>query len=142
MVDPGGREHVDVRPVRCFPYSARDEWIAICNAAGRELVCFPSLAVLTEEARRLVAAELTQRTFLPVIHRIVDVTRSADPTLWTVETDHGPTSFLVNGEDDLRRLDAERVLVTDTNGVRYLIPNRHALDAASRRFLARFLSNV
>ena len=42
-------------------------------------------------------------------------------------------------EDDIRRLGPHKVLVIDTQGIRYLIADTRQLDAASRRRLERYL---
>jgi hypothetical protein len=62
-----------------------------------------------------------------------------EPSEWEVETDRGPTRFILNNEDDVRRLDDQRALVIDASGIRYLIPDLRSLDAASRRVLERYL---
>jgi len=43
------------------------------------------------------------------------------------------------GEDAVRRLDARRVIIVDSGGIRYLIPDAAALDSASRRLLDRYV---
>jgi hypothetical protein len=84
-------------------------------------------------------AELLRREFLPVIERIVDVTVDDEPSTWQVETHRGPSVFYVEGADAVRRLDADRCLIVDVKGVRYLIADFQNLDARSRRFLEHFL---
>jgi hypothetical protein len=61
------------------------------------------------------------------------------PSEWRVETARGATRFLLKSEDDVCPLDDHRALVTDANGIRYLIPDLRQLDATSRRLLERFL---
>jgi len=46
---------------------------------------------------------------------------------------------VLKGEEDIRRLDSQALLVTDADGVCYRIADRLALDRASRRLLERFL---
>ena len=79
-----------------------------------------------------------RREFVPVVRRILSVS-AVEPSEWRVETDRGPTRFLLNSEDDVCPLDDHRALVTDANGIRYLIPDLRQLDATSRRLLERFL---
>ena len=56
-----------------------------------------------------------------------------------METDRGPTRFTLESEDDVRRLGAHRVLITDAKRLRYHVPDTRALDPASRRVLERYL---
>ncbi|EFK97445.1 protein containing Region of unknown function DUF1854, partial [sediment metagenome] len=43
------------------------------------------------------------------------------------------------GEEDIRRLSGQALLVTDSHGIGYRIPDARALDKRSRRLLERFL---
>lgn len=139
VVEADGARHVGVEPVRAFPLSEPAEWISLCDAEGREIITIQSLAELDDAARTALEIELARREFLPVIQRIVDVSMLADPSVWKVETDRGPTTFLVEGSDAVRRLDVARCLVVDTQGVRYLIIDRRKLDAYSRKMLEHYL---
>ena len=55
-----------------------------------------------------------------------------------VETDRGPVLLTLNSEDDVRRLGPHRALIVDAQGLRYLVPDLRALDAASRRILEHY----
>ena len=79
-----------------------------------------------------------QREFLPVIKRIYRVSLQTNPCQWEVETDRGRTEFVIKSEDDVRRLEGRRALVTDAHGIRYLIPSVETLDRQSRRILERY----
>ena len=94
---------------------------------------------LPDELRRQVEAELASREFMPVISRIVRVSSFATPSTWQVKTNHGDTDLVLKGEEDIRRLPASALLITDGNGIYYLIRDRQALDLTSRRILDRFL---
>jgi hypothetical protein len=139
LTDAAGRQHAGVEPVRAFPLSDPDGGLAICDADGHELVWIDDLAALPEPVRRLLVEHLARREFVPLIRQVVRVSAPVEPSEWEVETDRGPTRFLLNSEDDVYRLDERRALVTDAHGIRYLIPDTTALDAGSRRLLERYL---
>jgi hypothetical protein len=139
LTDGHGQRHVGVEPVRGFPISNPEQGISICNAEGHELFWIDNLDDLPPAVRRLLEEDLARREFKPVLRRIVKVSANTEPSEWQVETDRGPTRFVVNSEDDVRRLDGHRAMVIDAQGVRYLIPDTRALDAVSRRYLERFL---
>ncbi len=139
LIDADGERFAGVALVRIFPITDPDHWIAICDSAGHELDCFEDPQLLPPRLRQVLDEELAQHEFLPVIRRIVKVSADVDPCQWHVETDRGRTRFLVNSEEDVRRLGAHRTVVVDSHGIRYLIPNTHALDATSRRVLDRYL---
>lgn len=140
ILDDGrGGRHVDVRAVRAFPLSDPGGGVAICDSAGRELAWIERLDAAPLTLREQLAAALADVEFAPKITRIRRVRSATEPSQWDVETDRGRTQFVVNADDDVRRLDNRRALVVDTHGIRYLIDDVRALDAYSRRMLERFL---
>jgi hypothetical protein len=130
---------IAVEPVRAFPISRPREGIALMDEHGREAEWIPSLDELPAGVREALEEELRRREFMPRIRRVVRVSGNVEPTTWDVETDRGPTRFVLNGEDDVRRLSEDRALVIDAHGIRYLIPDLAALDAHSARLLERYL---
>ncbi|HEY2827110.1 MAG TPA: DUF1854 domain-containing protein [Pirellulales bacterium] len=136
---PDGAQHVGVHPVRGFPISDPQRGIALCTAEGHELVWIEDLIQLAPALRTVLEKELAHREFLPIIKRIVRVSLQTNPCQWEVETDRGPTKFVLKSEDDVRRLENHRALVTDAHGIRYLIPDPESLDRHSRRVLERYL---
>lgn len=134
-----GSVHEGVVAVRAFPLSAPDTGIALVGGDGHELAWIPRLDSLDPARRALVEAELGQREFVPVIRHLREVSTFATPSQWTVTTDRGDTRFILKSEDDIRRLGAHALLVADSHGVHYLIPDLLALDRHSRRLLDRFL---
>jgi hypothetical protein len=134
-----GTQHVGVHPVRGFPISDPQQGLALCLADGHELVWIDDLAEVPPPTRGVLEAELAQREFLPIIKRIFWVSLQTNPCQWEVDTDRGRTKFLLKSEDDVRRLENHRALVTDAHGVRYLIPDPESLDRHSRRILERYL---
>jgi hypothetical protein len=128
-----------VTPVRAFAISAPDECISLVNETGHEVLWIERLADFPETARTVLQTELAQRDFMPVIEAITTVASYAVPSLWTVQTDRGPTQFVLKAEEDIRRLAGNALLIADGQGVQYLIRDRLALDDHSRRILKRFL---
>jgi hypothetical protein len=135
LIDSEGKRHVGVEPVRLFPMSDPGNWISICDSAGHELVCIEDPGALPAQVREVLAADLAKREFVPVITRIVKVSSEHEPAEWDVETDRGPTRFLLRSEDDVRRLGAHGASIVDAQGIRYVIPDTRVLDSASRRVL-------
>lgn len=142
-VGADGVTHEGVMPVRAFALSAPDEGIALLSLDGKELAWIDRLSDLPSPLRHLIEEEFAQREFMPVIRRIVRVSSFATPSTWQIETDRGTTEMILKSEDDIRRLRGSihpnGLLIADSNGIHYLIPDRNALDAASRKILKRFL---
>ncbi len=134
-----GETHDGVVPVRSFPINAPDQGIALVDPYGHELAWIDRLADLPDDLRALLEGELARREFMPVIRRIVSVASFATPSTWQVETDRGLASFVLKGEEDIRRLTPPALLIADSHGIHFLIRDRRALDQHSRRILDRFL---
>lgn len=137
--DAQGQPHVGVVPVRAFPIAAPDEGLSLVGQDGKECLWIAHLNQLPTEARALIDAELASREFMPVIQRINSVSTYSTPSIWTVETDRGATQLVLKGEEDIRRLPSQRLLVTDNHGIQYVVADRLKLDRHSRRLLERFL---
>ena len=134
-----GEVQEGVVPVRAFPITAPAHAIALVDQHGHELAWIEQLSDLPEELRTIIEAELASREFVPEIRRIRSASSFVTPSTWQVETDRGDTSFILKGEEDIRRLTPAELLITDSHGIYYLIRDRFGLDHQSRRILDRFL---
>ncbi|WP_428425692.1 DUF1854 domain-containing protein [Methylibium sp.] len=139
LTTPDGVLHDGVVPVRAFPIAAPDEGLSIVGTDGRELQWIEHLSALPAGARALVEEELASREFTPEIEQIVSVSTFSTPSTWTVRTDRGNTSFVLKGEEDIRRLGRGALLVVDSHGIQFLVRDRLALDRRSKKLLERFL---
>ena len=131
--------HEGIVPVRAFPFTAPDQGIALINAQGEELAWIESLNELPEILRVLIEDELACREFMPEIKRIDKVSSFITPSTWWVKTDRGNSTFVLNGEEDIRRLPSNALLFTDSHGIHFLIRDRMMLDRHSCKLLDRFL---
>jgi len=134
-----GETHVGVVPVRAFPIGQPDRGISLVSPDGHELVWIDQLTDLPENHRQLVEEELAGREFMPEIRRLKGVSAFVTPSTWTVETDRGTVDFILKGEEDIRRISGPVLLVSDSNGIHYLIRDVQKLDRQSRKLLDRFL---
>lgn len=139
FIDDAGAQHVDVHAVRAFPITAPNAGISLMDSAGKELFWFTSLAAIPEEDRALLLEELAAREFMPIIEQISSVSSYATPSIWVVQTDRGETRLRLNGEENIRRVAGNTLLISDANGVQYLVRDSSQLDKQSRKLLDRFL---
>jgi hypothetical protein len=139
FTDEQGIAHVGVVPIQAFPIEAPSENISLVGPEGHELAFIQQLSGLDVDTRRLLLEELTQREFIPVIDKLLSVSTYSTPSTWQVRTDRGTTSFVLKGEEDIRRLKGNGLLITDSHGVTYRVLDMRALDRLSRRMLDRFL---
>ena len=139
LINAGGDSHVGVVPVRAFPLAAPDEGISLVSTEGHELAWIEQLQDLPAAMQTLLQEELALRDFVPEISRLQSVSTFGTPSVWTVETDRGVTSFILKGEEDIRRLGRNALLIAGSEGVQYSVRDMTALDRASRKLLERFL---
>ncbi|HXD04824.1 MAG TPA: DUF1854 domain-containing protein [Burkholderiaceae bacterium] len=139
LVAADGQRHEGVVPVRAFPLAAPDEGLSLVGPDGRELAWVDRLGELPAGMRTLIDEELASREFTPQILRLVEVSTFSTPSVWQVQTDRGPTQFVLKGEEDIRRLARTSLLITDSHGIAFKVPDMLALDRRSRRLLERFL---
>ncbi|MBL0010246.1 MAG: DUF1854 domain-containing protein [Nitrosomonas sp.] len=139
FTDQSGLVQEGVVPVRSFPITDPDQGIALVDSHGHELLWIERLADLPEDYRALIESELASREFMPVIRRVLKVSSFVTPNTWQVETDRGDSTFILKGEEDIRRLTASSLMITDSCGIHFRIRDRLALDRHSRKLLDHFL---
>jgi ATP-binding cassette subfamily B protein len=133
-----GVERVRVVPRRCFPLTHPDGFVCLLDGQGRDRALLDHLDGLDPSSRQALAASLAQSELLPIVVHIERVVHEATWSEWYVVTDRGSRRFVVEQEDHIRRLDDGRHVITDSFGMRFLVPAPDALDAHSRRCLARY----
>ena len=135
----GGVRHEGVVPVRAFPIAAPEGSVSLVNAEGHEVAWIDRIDALPTGTRALVEEDLVQRELVPEIRRLVSVSTFATPSVWTLETDRGPATLLLKGEEDIRRLSQTMLMIADSHGIQFLIRDLGTLDRHSRKLLDRFL---
>jgi hypothetical protein len=138
FVDSNDTPHVGVHPVRAFPITAPGAGIGIMNQEGKELCWYPDVSAIPEAELGLIEEELAAREFMPVIEKITRVSTYATPSIWDIETDRGPTRIRLKGEEDIRRIAGNTLLIADSNGMQFLIKDSTELDKMSKNLLDRF----
>ena len=125
--------------MRAFPISAPQAGFSLLSRDGQELAWITEIHELPQATQALITEELAMREFMPVIKQIIQVSSFATPSTWTVETDRGQTTLVLKAEDQIWRLSATSLLITDSYGINFIIRDIDALDKHSRKLLDRFL---
>jgi hypothetical protein len=135
LTDSAGNKFDDVAVVPLFPITASKRWVSIVSSDGEELACLDSLDGLSSENFKLIEQELALREFIPIIEKVISVSGNQEPCEWVVQTNHGITSFVIKAEEDVRRVSAKAVTITDANGIRFRVEDMKRLDKRSRAFV-------
>ena len=128
-----------VHPVRAFPLAAPNEGVSLVGSDGHERLWIDRLDALPEAQRLLVEAALADHEFMPEILQIRSVSTFSTPSTWEVVTDRGATHLVLKGEEDIRRIAGNALLITDGQGINHVLRDPKALDRHSKRVLERFL---
>jgi len=123
---------------RCFPLTDPQRFISLIDPRGHELCCIEAPAAISAASRAALEQALAATELLPCVERIEAVHEEATRSTWQVVTDRGARGFVVEQEDHIRRLADGRHLITDADGMRYLVPRAEDLDSKSRRLLSSF----
>jgi hypothetical protein len=139
LVNNDGTRVVGVVPVRAFPLSQPDRGISLVSPQGSEAAWVDDVHSLSSATQALLKEELATREFRPTITSINTVSTFSTPSTWAVTTTRGDCEFVLKAEEDIRRLEGSRLLITSGDGVCFEVHDRWALDRASKRLLERFL---
>lgn len=126
---------IPVRALRMFPLTDPEQWIAIVDRVGLEVLCVEDPSRLPAQSQAALFSALQASEFVPKIQRIVHVSGNSVPCSWDVITDRGEHHFVVAEEKDVRALPGRRILVIDGHGIRYQIDDYAKLDSYSRRVI-------
>lgn len=135
MTDESGTHHDDVSVIPLFPISEPNKWISIVTADGKEILSIENPEEYSSEVQEQLRNELTYRDFVPRISKVLHVSGTSEPCEWHVQTNHGPTRFVLKSEDDIRRLSVHEVLIVDGNGGRYRVDDTRKLDSRSLGYI-------
>ena len=133
-----GEMHESVVPVRAFPIGEPERGIALVSTEGHELAWIDGFEQLPDAIAQLIREELESREF---------VRKSGASAAFRASPARAPGMSRpivampagAQGEEDIRRLDREKLLIADTHGIQYLVRNLAAMDRISRKILDRFL---
>lgn len=130
-----GRRFEDVTPLKAFPLSAPESYIALIDSGDNEIGIIEDLNSLPKESRRVLREELEERYMVPKILKVLKVDEVFGMPIWRVITDRGERTIELMSRSDAKLLPSGRVIVKDIDGNRYEIPNYWELDPRSRSLL-------
>ena len=90
-----GSLHEEAVVVRAFPIAEPDLSISILSAEGKELIWIDDLAAVSDVDRQVIERALQMREFMPEILRLDGVNSFSTPSTWRVQTNRGPTDFVL-----------------------------------------------
>lgn len=133
FVERDGEEPLEVTVRYLRPLTARTE-VVFLDTKGREVASLLGLDGLPAAERPLVEAALRERYVLPVIQRVDAIDARFGTRYWWVTTDRGARWFALREPGkNVTWVSASHLVLRDTAGNRYEIPDLGTLDRRSRR---------
>lgn len=129
-----GKVLLHIVPKRPFPVSY-PEFIIFCDSEGKEICMIKDYTKLDEDSRESLDFVLEKLYFIPRIVKIFSLRTSGDEFQWEVLTNRGRRSFSTRGRHNVFSINPKVVMI-DTEGNVYVIPDREKLDKKSRFLLS------
>jgi hypothetical protein len=129
-----------VKLYQAAPLSQPGQYLSLQSGKGEEIVMVKALEDFTPESRTAVEEEIRRRYLTAKVRTITDIRTEFGITYWHVETDRGPRDFVMQSlSESCIWLSDTHLLLIDVDGNRFEIPDRSALDAASKTRLTSVL---
>ena len=135
VLNLAGAVYESVRPIRPFPLTAPESCVFLIDKDGREIGLVEQVGALEPGSRDLLREVLALEYLSVRILSVRSVKSRHGVTTWDLRTDRGDRIAHVKDRSDVRKLPGNRVLMTDTDGMRYEIPDTGKLDERSLALL-------
>lgn len=129
---------LSVRPAWASPLTNPGRYLGLLDGKGKEiLMATQPESEFTPEAWEIIQQELKRRYLNGVVHRVLAAKNEFGSTYWTVVTDRGERDFVTQSlQENAQWLGPNHLLLIDTDGNRFEIPDVTALDATSQELIA------
>jgi len=129
-----------VKPVWAAPLSRPNQFLALLDGKGTEIVTLPDPNVLPPDSLKAAQEELRRRYLTATVRSILHAKQEYGATYWSVATDRGDRDFVTqNLQENAIWLSPTHLLLLDVDGNRFEITDTQALDDTSRRAVERIL---
>ncbi len=126
-----GEEHAPVFVHCSFPHLDRRVFLSIRTIDNEEIGMVRSLDDFPPETAALLEEQIAIRYFAPEITRVLNIREEFGYSYWEAETTAGICRFTVrSGGGNVKLVHDNRLLITDVDGNRFVIPR---LDRLSER---------
>jgi hypothetical protein len=134
------RSFPTVKPVWASPIERPGTYLCLLDGKGNEIVLIRDPASLTPESWTAVESELRKRYLTAVVSSITAVKEEFGASYWRVETDRGSREFVCqNLRENVVWHSDTHLMLLDTDGNRFEIPDTEQLDTSSQRILRNIL---
>lgn len=131
-----GKEHDAVYVHRSFPHTHKRLFLSIRTSDNKELGMIRSLDDLSPETAQLIEEQADIRYFAPEILKVIHIREEFGYSYWEAETNAGVCRFTVrSGGGHVKSVTDTRLLITDVDGNRFVIPDLEQLSEKEYRMV-------
>lgn len=135
-VKVGEVEHPVVYLHCSFPHTNKRIYVSVRTSDNKEIGMIRSLDEFPAKTIKLLEEQIQIRYFAPEISKVVRIRDEFGYSYWEVETQAGYCRFTVrSGGGNVKLVTEVRVLVTDVDGNRFIIPELEALSEKEYRMV-------
>lgn len=133
-----------VAVIRAFPITNPDDFLSVreVNKGGRgdEIGLIETITLFDDETVALLNEELDRRYFIPEITKLYSMKEKYGYHYTEAQTSAGRVKFVLNNpSNNIRTLEDGRILITDTDGNCFCLPDPAKLDKQSYRIIEIYL---
>lgn len=132
--------------VRSFPITDPDQYISVrepdtrTRGRGDEIGLIEDINTFDHDTVALLCEELDRRYFIPEIKHIFSMKEKYGYFYTEAQTSAGKITFVLNNPtNNIRTLEDDRVIITDTDGNCFCIPDPKKLDRSSYKIIEIYL---
>lgn len=130
--------------IRAFPITAPNDFLSVREAIkggnGDEIGLIETLSLFDADTVALLNEELDRRYFIPEITKLYSMKEKYGYHYTEAQTSAGRVKFVLNNpSNNIRTLEDGRILITDTDGNCFCLPDPAKLDKQSYRIIEIYL---
>ncbi len=131
--------------IRAFPITNPDDFLSVREVGrggsrGDEIGLIETISLFDADTVALLNEELDRRYFIPEITKIYSMKEKYGYHYTEAQTSAGRVQFVMNNpSNNIRTLEDGRVLITDTDGNCFCLPDPARLDRQSYRLIEIYL---
>lgn len=135
-----GKVYKRVKLTRALPITNPDIFVCVCDNDNKEIGIIKNLNEFAPEIRRLLDRELDGRYYCPVVSDVKSVKEKMGYFYFDVFIGEHKKSFAIKDiTKNIKQLDDKRIMFTDVDGNRFIVPDIMSINKKSRRRIEPFL---
>jgi len=135
-----GTDHKRVQLSRALPFSDPGRYICVADMEGKEIAVLESLEDLEEDARALLEAELGIRYFYPIVTQVKSIKEKMGSYYLDLAIgEYKKTIAIKDISKNLKQLGSGKIVLTDVDGNRFMIPDVYRIQKKSLQALEPYL---